>query len=65
MAGPEETKNLAGKVLRLIQIRLATPSVEKISDIGKANYRAKTRTRRRFVGEPYGRLALAFKEVLR
>ena len=39
MAGPEETKNLAGKGLRLIQIRLTTPSVEKISDIGKVNCR--------------------------
>jgi hypothetical protein len=29
-AGPEETKNLAGQnVLRLIQIRLTTPSLEK------------------------------------
>jgi len=26
---PEEAKNLAGRVLRLIQIRLATPSLEK------------------------------------
>ena len=31
MAGPEETKNRAGRVvLRLIQIRLATPSLAKI-----------------------------------
>ena len=31
IAGPEETKNLAGQnVLRLIQIRLATSSLEKI-----------------------------------
>jgi hypothetical protein len=28
-AGPEETKNLTGKILRLIQIRLATPSLKK------------------------------------
>ena len=39
VAGPEETKNLARKILRLIQIRWATPSVEKISDIGKVNCR--------------------------
>jgi hypothetical protein len=31
VAGPEGAKNLAGKVLRLIQIRLATLSFEKIS----------------------------------
>jgi hypothetical protein len=31
IAGLEEAKNLAGKVLRLIQIRLATLSFEKIS----------------------------------
>jgi hypothetical protein len=32
IAGPEEAKNLAGKEsLRLIQIRLATPSLQKIS----------------------------------
>jgi hypothetical protein len=32
IAGPERAKNLAGKnVLRLIQIRLATPIFEKIS----------------------------------
>jgi len=37
VAGPEETKNLTGKVLRLIQIRLAIPIVEKTSKIGKAN----------------------------
>jgi len=30
-AGPEETKNLAGNVLRLIQIRLAKASLQKIS----------------------------------
>jgi hypothetical protein len=29
IAGLEEAKNLAGKALRLIQIRLATPSLEK------------------------------------
>ena len=50
IAGLEEAKNLAGKVLRLIQIRLATLSVEKISDICKVNCRAKTRTRQSFVG---------------
>ena len=32
--------------------------MEKTSDIGKVNCRAKIRTRRRFVGEPYSRLAL-------
>jgi hypothetical protein len=32
VAGPERAKNRAGRgVLRLIQIRLATPSLEKIS----------------------------------
>jgi hypothetical protein len=32
IAGPEETKNLAGRnVLRLIQIRIATSSLEEIS----------------------------------
>ena len=31
IAGPEEAKNPAGKVLRLIQIRLTTPSLEKNS----------------------------------
>src|SRR4030095_3501546 len=31
---PEEAKNLAGEVLRLIQIRLATPSLERISLAG-------------------------------
>ena len=35
-AGPEETKNLAGKILRLIR---ATLSLEKISDIGEVNCR--------------------------
>jgi hypothetical protein len=35
-AGPEETKNPAGKsVLRLIQIRLTTLSLEKICGLGK------------------------------
>jgi hypothetical protein len=38
VAGPEETKNLAGEdVLRLIQIRLATPSLEKSRPLGKQN----------------------------
>ncbi|PYI76540.1 MAG: hypothetical protein DMF01_04030 [Verrucomicrobia bacterium] len=31
----KETKNPAGKVLRLIQIRLATPSLEKAGEICK------------------------------
>ena len=35
IAGPEEAKNLAGKVLRLIQIRLATPSLEKSRQLVK------------------------------
>jgi hypothetical protein len=30
-AGPEETKNQRGEILRLIQIRLTTPSLAKIS----------------------------------
>jgi hypothetical protein len=38
VAGPEETKNPAGKeVLRLIQIRLATPSLAKISPTRQTN----------------------------
>jgi hypothetical protein len=37
MAGPEETKNLAGKVLRLIQIRLTTPSFEKLTPARQAH----------------------------
>jgi hypothetical protein len=38
IAGPEEAKNLGGaKGLRLIQIRLATPSLEKIFRVGKTN----------------------------
>ena len=36
IAGPEETKNPAGKVLRLIQIRLARSSLEKICERGKS-----------------------------
>jgi hypothetical protein len=36
VAGLEETKNLAGEVLRLIQIRLATPSFEKILSLCQA-----------------------------
>jgi hypothetical protein len=35
IAGPEGAKNLAGEVLRLIQIRLAMPSFEKISPVVK------------------------------
>ena len=36
MAGPEgDAKNRAGKVLRLNQIRLATPSFEKIASAGQ------------------------------
>jgi hypothetical protein len=42
VAGPEETKNLAGKALRLIQIRLAIPSLEKTSDVDKAISLART-----------------------
>jgi len=39
IAGPEEAKNLGGgaKGLRLIQIRLATSSLEKIFRLGKTN----------------------------
>jgi hypothetical protein len=38
IAGPEGAKNLAGKnVLRLIQIRLTTSSVEKITPACQAN----------------------------
>jgi len=37
IAGPEEAKNLAGvNALRLIQIRLATPSLEEISPARQA-----------------------------
>jgi hypothetical protein len=37
-AGPEKAKNLAGKtVLRLIQIRLATPSLIKITPVSQEN----------------------------
>jgi len=36
IAGPEETKNQRGKGLRLIQIRLATPSLEKSAKRVKA-----------------------------
>jgi len=35
IAGPEDAKNLAGKVLRLIQIRLATASVAEITPAGQ------------------------------
>jgi hypothetical protein len=35
---PEEAKNQRGKkVLRLIQIRVATPSLEKITPVSQAN----------------------------
>ncbi len=38
VAGPEGAKNLAGEnVLRLIRIRLATPSLQKISPACQAN----------------------------
>jgi hypothetical protein len=37
IAGLEEGKNLARKLLRLIQIGLATPTLAKISPIGQAN----------------------------
>ena len=46
IAGPEETKNLAGEnVLRLIQIRLATPSFEKISPVSQDRNDACRKTR--------------------
>jgi hypothetical protein len=37
IAGPEETKNQRGDALRLIQIRLATPSLAKIAPVSQAN----------------------------
>jgi hypothetical protein len=37
IAGLEEAKNPAGELFRLIQIRLATPSLEKISPAVNAN----------------------------
>src|SRR6266446_9011588 len=37
LAGPEETKNLAGKDLRLIQIRLTAPSLDKIKPTSQDN----------------------------
>jgi hypothetical protein len=46
IAGPEETKNLTGKVLRPIQIRLATPSFEKIAPTCQIN--STTGVNRRF-----------------
>jgi hypothetical protein len=36
VAGRKETKNQRGKDLRLIQIRLATPSVEKLGPARQA-----------------------------
>ena len=35
IAGLEEAKNPAGKILRLIQIRLMTSSVEKLANLSK------------------------------
>jgi hypothetical protein len=41
-ASPDETKNLAGEnVLRLIQIRLATLSLQKISLVRQDNFAAR------------------------
>jgi len=37
VAGPEETKNLAGKVLRLIQIRLAMLRLAKMMPTSQDN----------------------------
>jgi len=37
IAGPEGAKNLAGNVLRLIQIRITTPSLGKISSACQVN----------------------------
>ena len=36
-AGPEETKNQRGEILRLIQIRLATPSLAKLTPARQAH----------------------------
>ena len=58
VAGPEETKNLARKILRLIQIRWATPSAENISDIGKVNCREDPYTTAFYFWSRDGRLAL-------
>jgi hypothetical protein len=42
IASPDETKNLAGEnVLRLIQIRLATLSLQKISLVRQDNFAAR------------------------
>jgi hypothetical protein len=38
VAGPEETKNLAEKALRLIQIRLVMASLEKFALAGQENF---------------------------
>jgi hypothetical protein len=38
IAGPEETKNQRGKVLRLIRIRLATLSLQKSTPVGQDNW---------------------------
>ena len=37
LQGPEEAKNLAGKALRLIQICLTTPSLQKTSPACQVN----------------------------
>ena len=64
VAGPEETKNLTRKILRLIQIRWATPSVEKISDIGKVNCREDPYTTAFCLGGRTVAWPCAFKEML-
>jgi len=38
VAGPEGDEELSGKILRLIQTGLATPSVEKLGKIGKIEF---------------------------
>jgi len=37
VSGPEETKNQRGEVLRLIQVRLVTPSLAKITPASQDN----------------------------
>jgi hypothetical protein len=44
-AGPEETKNLAGDALRLIQIRSATASFAKIAPASQDNFSASANRR--------------------
>jgi len=48
IAGPEEAKNLAVKVLRLIQIRLAMASLAKITPASQDNSPATANRRSKF-----------------